>query len=97
VPVGGKFNERQAPIYQTVVDANMAAIEAIKPGLKYREIHFLACKVIVNGLKKVGLMKGDAAAAVEAGAHTLFMPHGLGHQMGMDVHDMEGLGENNVG
>lgn len=97
VPVGGKFNERQAEIYQIVLDANMAAIEAIKPGLKYREIHFLACGVIVDGLKKAGLMKGDTKAAVEAGAHTLFMPHGLGHQMGMDVHDMEGLGENNVG
>lgn len=97
VPVGGKFNERQAEIYQIVLDANMAAIDAIKPGLKYREIHFLACGVIVDGLKKAGLMKGDTKAAVEAGAHTLFMPHGLGHQMGMDVHDMEGLGENNVG
>jgi len=97
VPVGGKFNERQTGIYQTVLDANMAAIEAIKPGLKYREIHFLACSVLVDGLKKVGLMKGDTKAAVEAGAHTLFMPHGLGHQIGMDVHDMEGLGENYVG
>jgi len=97
VPVGGKFNERQSGIYQTVLDANMAAIEAIKPGLKYREIHFLACRVLVDGLKKVGLMKGDTNAAVEAGAHTLFMPHGLGHQIGMDVHDMEGLGENHVG
>ena len=97
VPVGGKFNERQAEIYQIVLDANMAAIDAIKPGLKYREIHFLACGVIVDGLKKAGIMKGNTKAAVEAGAHTLFMPHGLGHQMGMDVHDMEGLGENNVG
>lgn len=97
VPVGGKFNERQAEIYQIVLDANMAAIKAIKPGLKYREIHFLAAGVIVDGLKKAGLMKGDTKAAVEAEAHTLFMPHGLGHQMGMDVHDMEGLGEDNVG
>ena len=97
VPVGGKFNERQAEIYQIVLDANMAAIEAIKPGLKYREIHFLACRVIIEGLKKAGLMKGDTDAALKAEAHTLFMPHGLGHQMGMDVHDMEGLGENYVG
>jgi len=96
-PVGGKFNERQAEIYQIVLDANMAAIDAIKPGIKYRDIHFLACRVIIEGLKKAGLMKGDTDAALEAEAHTLFMPHGLGHQMGMDVHDMEGLGEDYVG
>lgn len=97
VPVGGKFNDRQAEIYQIVLDANMAAIQAIKPGIKYREIHFLTVGVIVDGLKKAGLMKGDTEAAVKAGAHTLFMPHGLGHQMGMDVHDLESLGENYVG
>jgi Xaa-Pro aminopeptidase len=97
VPVGGKFNKRQAEIYQIVLDANMTAIRAIKPRIKYREIHFLTVGVIVDGLKKAGLMKGDTKAAVEAGAHTLFMPHGLGHQMGMDVHDMESLGENYVG
>ncbi|MBC8320089.1 MAG: aminopeptidase P family protein [Bacteroidetes bacterium] len=97
VPVGGKFNERQAEIYQIVLDANMGAIEAIKPGIKYREVHFLVARIIVDGLKKAGLMKGDTNAAVDAGAHTLFMPHGLGHMMGMDVHDMESLGENYVG
>ncbi|PLX01855.1 MAG: Xaa-Pro aminopeptidase [Marinilabiliales bacterium] len=97
VPVGGKFNKRQAEIYQIVLDANMAAIEAIKPGVKYRDIHFLAAKVIIEGLKKAGIMKGDVEEALKAEAHTLFMPHGLGHQMGMDVHDMEGLGEDYVG
>ena len=97
VPVGGKFSQRQAGIYQTVLNANVNAIEAIKPGVKYRDIHFLAAKTIVNGLKEIGLMKGDTDAAVESGAHTLFMPHGLGHMMGMDVHDMEGLGEDYVG
>ncbi|RLD87736.1 MAG: aminopeptidase P family protein [Bacteroidetes bacterium] len=97
VPVGGKFNERQATIYQIVLDANMAAIEAIKPGIKYRDVHFLAARVIVDGLKKAGIMKGDTDDAVKAEAHTLFMPHGLGHMMGMDVHDMEGLGEDYVG
>ncbi len=97
VPVGGKFNERQAEIYQIVLDANMAAIEAIKPGIKYRDIHFIAARKIIEGLKKAGLMKGDTDAALAAEAHTLFMPHGLGHQMGMDVHDMEGLGEDYVG
>ncbi len=97
VPVGGKFNARQAEIYQIVLDANLNAIEAIKPGIPYRDIHFLAARTIVNGLKAAGLMKGDTEAAVQAGAHTLFMPHGLGHMMGLDVHDMEGLGEDYVG
>ena len=97
VPVGGKFNSRQAEIYQIVLDANMNGIHAIKPGIKYRDVHFLAARTLVDGLKKVGLMKGDTHAAVQAGAHTLFMPHGLGHMMGLDVHDMEGLGEDYVG
>ncbi len=97
VPVGGKFSKRQAEIYQIVLDANMNSIEAIKPGIKYRDVHFLAARTIVDGLKRVGLMKGNTDAAVKAGAHTLFLPHGLGHMMGMDVHDMEGLGENYVG
>ncbi len=97
VPVGGKFNARQAEIYQIVLDANLNAIDAIKPGVPYRDIHFLAARTIVDGLKAAGLMKGDTEAAVQAGAHTLFMPHGLGHMMGLDVHDMEGLGEDYVG
>ncbi len=97
VPVGGKFNDRQAKVYQSVLNANMQAIEAVKAGVEYREIHFLAAKVLVEGLIKAGIMKGDAQAAVNAEAHTLFMPHGLGHQIGLDVHDMEGLGENYVG
>ena len=97
VPVGGKFNGRQAEIYQIVLDVNVNAINAIKPGVKYRDIHFLAARTIVDGLKNAGLMKGDTGDAVAAGAHTLFMPHGLGHMMGLDVHDMEGLGEDFVG
>lgn len=97
VPVGGKFNTRQAEVYQIVLDANMEVIKASKPGVLYRDMHFLASRVIVDGLKKLGLMKGDTEAAVEAGAHTLFLPHGLGHMMGLDVHDMEGLGEDYVG
>ncbi len=97
VPVGGKFDNRQAEIYQIVLDANINTIKAVKPGIKYRDVHFLATRTIVDGLKNAGLMKGDTDAAVEAGAHTLFMPHGLGHMMGLDVHDMEGLGEDYVG
>ena len=97
VPVGGKFNERQKAVYEIVLKANEEVIKQCKPGIFYRDMHFLAAKTIVNGLKELGLMKGDTDAAVAAGAHALFMPHGLGHQMGLDVHDMEGLGENYVG
>lgn len=97
VPVGGKFSQRQQEIYQTVVNANMAVIDHVKPGIPYYDMHMLAAKTIATGLKEIGLMKGNVDDAVHAGAHTLFFPHGLGHMMGMDVHDMEGLGENYVG
>jgi Xaa-Pro aminopeptidase len=97
VPVGGKFNHRQKEIYEIVLNANMKAIEAIKPGVPYREIHLLAAKTIAEGLKAIGIMKGDTDEAVAQGAHAMFFPHGLGHMMGMDVHDMENLGENYVG
>ena len=96
-PVGGKFNSRQKEIYEIVLAANTQAIKAVEPGKMYRDVHFLAARVIVEGLKSAGLMKGDVESAVAAGAHTLFMPHGLGHMMGLDVHDMEGLGEDYVG
>jgi Xaa-Pro aminopeptidase len=97
VPVGGKFNTRQREVYETVLNAIIKATAAIKPGVKFREMHMLAAKTIVEGLKDIGLMKGNVDDAVDAGAHTLFFPHGLGHMMGMDVHDMEGLGEDYVG
>lgn len=97
IPVSGKFSEKQKAIYQIVYDSNMQAIEAIKPGVKYREIHFLSARVVAQGLKDLGIMKGDVNEAVEKGAHALFFPHGLGHQLGLDVHDMEDLGENFVG
>lgn len=97
VPVGGKFNHRQKEIYEIVLNANMKAIEAIKPGVPYREIHLLAARTIAEGLKALGLMKGDVNEAVEQGAHAMFFPHGLGHMLGLDVHDMESLGENFVG
>ncbi len=97
VPVGGKFNQRQRDVYQIVLDANNAATDAIKPGVTYQSIHLLAAGVIASGLKDLGLMKGNVDDAVQNGAHALFFPHGLGHMMGMDVHDMEGLGEDFVG
>jgi len=97
VPVGGKFNQRQREIYEIVLKANMEVIKNSKPDIFYRDMHFLAAKTIVGGLKELGLMKGNIDDAVQQGAHALFMPHGLGHQMGLDVHDMEGYGENYVG
>jgi Xaa-Pro aminopeptidase len=80
-----------------VLKANTDAIKATKPGVSNRDVHFLACTVITAGLKDLGLMKGDVDQAVAKGAHSLFMPHGIGHMMGLDVHDMEALGENFVG
>jgi Xaa-Pro aminopeptidase len=97
VPVGGKFNSRQKDVYETVLNALVNSTAAIRPGVEYREMHMIAAKNIVEGLKGIGLMKGNVDDAVSAGAHTLFFPPGLGHMMGMDVHDMEGLGENYVG
>lgn len=97
IPVGGKFTERQREIYEIVLRAQTQAIEAVKPGMEFRNIHKLACEVIVSGLKELGLMKGDVEEAVEAGAHALFFPCGVGHMMGLDVHDMEGLKEDFVG
>ena len=97
VPVGGKFLTRQKEVYNIVLAANNKAIEIAKPGLTYQYVHLEVCKVLAQGLKDLGLMKGDVNEAVAAGAHALFMPHGLGHMMGLDVHDMEDLGQIYVG
>ncbi|MCF8230916.1 MAG: aminopeptidase P family protein [Bacteroidales bacterium] len=97
VPVGGKFNSRQKDIYQIVLNANMNAIKNVRPGITNKELHLNAVKDVATGLKELGIMKGDIDEAVNQGAHAMFMPHGLGHMMGLDVHDMEGLGENYVG
>ncbi len=96
-PVGGKFSAQQKEIYNIVLKANTETIKASKPGRTYREVHLMAAKIIAGGLKELGIMKGDLDEAVAAGAHALFFPHGLGHMLGLDVHDMEGLGENHVG
>ncbi len=97
VPVGGKFSEKQKGIYEIVLKANIEVIKNSKPGIFYKDMHLLSAKIIAQGLKDEGLMKGDVEEAVANGAHALFYPHGLGHMMGLDVHDMEGLGENYVG
>lgn len=96
-PVGGKFSGLQKDIYEIVLKANTDAIKATRPGISNRDIHILACTVLATGLKELGLMAGDIDKAVAAGAHALFMPHGIGHMMGLDVHDMEALGENYIG
>lgn len=96
-PVDQQFTAQQKEIYQIVLDAQMQAIAALKPEALYRDIHLLSSKVIAEGMKALGLMKGDCEAAVAAGAHALFFPHGLGHHIGLDVHDMEDLGEDRVG
>jgi Xaa-Pro dipeptidase len=96
-PVGGKFSQLQKDIYEIVLKANVESISSAGPGISNLELHLSACRIIAEGMKGIGLMKGDVDEAVAAGAHALFMPHGLGHMMGLDVHDMEALGENWVG
>ncbi len=96
-PVGGEFSQKQKEIYQIVLDAHDRAYEATKPGVLYYDVHRIAALTIAKGLTRLGLMKGDPEKALEAGAHALFFPHGLGHMMGMDVHDMEDLGQIHVG
>ncbi len=96
-PVGGKFSQQQQEIYEIVLKANTEAIKAAGPGKSNKDLHIMACGIIASCLKDLELMKGDVDEAVAAGAHALFMPHGLGHMMGLDVHDMEALGENYIG
>ena len=96
-PVSGRFSPKQKDIYEIVLNTQLTAIEAIKPGISYKDIHLLAARTVAQGLKDIGIMKGNADDAVNNGAHALFFPHGLGHMMGLDVHDMEGLDENLVG
>jgi len=97
IPVGGDFTSKQLNVYEIVRAANENAVAAVRPGGPFKEVHLIAAKTIAAGLKELGLMKGDVDAAVEQGAHALFFPHGIGHQMGLDVHDMESFGEDNVG
>ena len=96
-PVSGKFTERQKEIYTIVSTANQYALDAARPGVTYRDVHLGASKIILQGLSNLGLLHGDIEEMCAAGVQGLFMPHGLGHNMGLDVHDMENLGENYVG
>ena len=97
IPVTGKFTQKQADIYNIVLAANNNSIKLAKPGVFYYDVHIAAARIITQGLKDLGLMKGNVDDAVANGAHALFFPHGLGHMMGLDVHDMEDLGEKYVG
>ena len=97
IPVSGKFSSQQRAIYECVLRAQAGALAAIEPGVPYRDIHLGAARSFVTDLTALGLMKGNADEAVAAGAHALFFPHGLGHMIGLDVHDMENLGEDIVG
>ena len=97
MPVSGKFSQRQLEIYSIVEACHDYVLEVAKPGVKYADVHFAVCRLMTERLKELGLMKGDTDEAIAAGAHAMFLPHGLGHMMGMDVHDMEGLGQIYVG
>jgi len=97
VPVNGKFTSRQRDIYSICLDSHDTSISMLQPGIHFREVYFESARVIVRGLKDLGLMNGNVDDAIEHGAHALFFPCGLGHMMGLDVHDMEDLGEVYVG
>jgi Xaa-Pro aminopeptidase len=97
MPVSGKYTQRQLDIYSIVEECHDMVLNVAKPGVKYMDCHFAVARLMTDRLKELGLMKGDTEEAVRAGAHAMFLPHGLGHMMGMDVHDMENLDQINVG
>ncbi len=96
-PVSGKFTPKQKDIYTICLESHNKSISMLKPGISFKDIYFDSSRVIARGLKDLGLMKGNVDDAVAEGAHALFFPCGLGHMMGLDVHDMEDLGEVYVG
>lgn len=96
-PVDPNFTPLQKELYQVSLNAHMAAVSMLKPGTAFKEVHLTACRTIFEGLKAFGLTRGNTEEAVESGAHALFFPCGTGHMMGLDVHDMENLGEEWVG
>lgn len=96
-PVDGKFTDRQLSIYKVVEECHDQVLQLARPGVKYADVHFAICRIIFNRMKELGLAKGNTEDAIAEGAHAMFLPHGLGHMMGMDVHDMESLDQINVG
>ena len=92
-PVADRLSPSQRAMYELVLAAQKAAIAAVRPGVRYRDVHFAACRVLASGLRDEGLLSGDVDSLVERGAHALFFPHGVGHLLGLDVHDMEDLGD----
>ena len=96
-PVSPKFTDRQKIIYELEMAAYDTAVDVLAPGILNRDVHFTAAKVIFEGMKDLGIMKGDTSEAMEAGAHAMVFPCGVGHMMGLDIHDMENLGEVYVG
>jgi Xaa-Pro aminopeptidase len=96
-PANARFDDRQRQVYDIVLRAYDAAVRAIVPGVRNLDVHFAAARIIFDGMKDLGIMRGDAERALAAGAHALVFPHGIGHMMGLDVHDMENLGEDHVG
>lgn len=96
-PVSGKFTQRQIEIYKIVEECHDHVLGVARPGVRWLDVHMDVCRLMTDRLKEIGLMRGDTEEAVRAGAHAMFLPHGLGHMMGLDVHDMEGLGQQYVG
>ena len=96
-PANGKFSTKQKEIYLIVKEMQEAVLKELKPGVNFKDMHKLSAYIGIKGLKKLGLLKGSCEDAVDAGVYGLFYPHGLGHMLGLDVHDMESLGEDLVG
>ena len=96
-PTAGRFTQRQRDIYQTVYECNELAFSMTRPGVAYRDVHLAVAAHMLDNLRQLDLVRGDLDGMVADGIAGLFMPHGLGHNMGLDVHDMEDLGENLVG
>jgi Xaa-Pro aminopeptidase len=92
-PVSGRFNARQAAIYDLVLEAQLASIDLVRPGVRYRDVHMASARILARGLVEEGLLRGDVDGLVEQGAHAVFFPHGVGHLLGLDVHDMELYGD----
>ncbi len=92
-PVSGSYTARQRDVYRVVLEAHRRAAARLVPGTRYRDVHLEACRAMAEGLVDLGLLKGDPGDLVERDAHALFFPHGIGHLVGLDVHDMEDLGD----